>query len=55
MNLDIIDHFYQRLEETKKALNIPTVEPLAQIIVDDNLRQTFANLVSGNYPKAANN
>ena len=44
---DICDHFWQRMEEVKKALNIPTLEPLLQFLPDEGARKTFTNLISG--------
>lgn len=37
------------MNEVKKALNVDNLEPLQQFLHDDATRNTFSNLLSGNY------
>lgn len=49
LNIDIIEHFWHRMELLKSKLQLPNLEPVAQCLSDEHYRQMFSNLVSGNY------
>ena len=52
LNFDIVEHFWQRMEEIKKNLNITgSAEVIGEVIQDSHLREIFKNLVTGNYEK----
>lgn len=49
LNYDIVDHFWQKMQELKAKLNIPNLEPIAQCLKEDRLKVSFSSLISGTF------
>jgi len=47
MEVDIVDYFKRKMEQTKANLNVQNYEPFKECIKDDHWKQIFANLVTG--------
>ena len=51
LDLDLIEHFWQRIRELSANLSLQSVEPLLLCLHDDSQKLTLANLVNGVSPK----
>jgi len=49
LNYDIVDHFWQKMQELKVKLNIPNLDPIVQCLKDERLKVSFSSLISGTF------
>lgn len=51
LETDLMDLFWQKVRDLMGKLGIDSIDPLIQCLPEDDLKQSFSNLVNGYSPK----
>lgn len=51
LELDLMDIFWQKVQDLMGKLQIQSIDPLLECLPEDHLKSSFRNLVNGYSPK----